>query len=623
MPVSLLVITSEIVAEKNCVSLPPLEYSTLEGPDGFRVLRLQPGSFSDPIRCILSVHCLRVVPDYEALSYTWGDNIGHDIECNDKSLFITENLCSALRRLRRETTVRLLWIDAVCINQSDVAERNQQLNLMQDIYRNAARVVVWLGKESVDSSMAFQLLSQINALQDSSNVWEWEEPLQTQHLTDIGLPEPSSLVWRALDALCWRDWFTRVWIIQEVTLAKEVMVACGNDQISWRAFEACAKFILQHSLVALTDVDPKRIVKLANFRAFQVGKGRRDQLLILLTQARDSYATGNRDKIYAILGLATEDDRITLNADYLKSVDEIYTSFAAVSMERYRNLDVLNAVQCHLYSLNSKLPTWVPDWEVHPVSRSFVLDSGFPNMSASNNSQPIVSFSQNNRILFATGVLVDTLYRVGDTFHEYVPLPGSVRRQRSRANGHFARELINDGRNALADTRWGVWEVIAHKIKHCPSGEDVFTTYIRTLIADSELETDAISETYRRYYVAWLRYWTALKLQENPRARRKHYSPPHSSQEDKTRAAKFMELHHRAAYGRRFFTSKQGYMGLGPVESRYGCVIVVLLGGRTPYILRKHGKHHYRFVGECFVHGLMNGEALNRDNNNHQVFAIE
>lgn len=293
-------------------------------------------------------------------------------------------------------------------------------------------------------------------------------------------------------------------------------------------------------------------------------------------------------------------------------------------MELYRNLDVLNAAECHHYRLNSKLPTWVPDWEVHPVSHSFVLDSGFPSMSASNNSQPIVSFSQDNRILFATGVLVDTLYRVGDTFHEYVPLQGSIRSKRSRVKGYLAREF-HDAEKAATDIRWGVWEVMAHKIEHCPSGEDVSNTYIRTLIADGELETDATSETYSQYYVAWFQYWTALKLQENPHygRRSKHYSPLHSSQEDKRRAAKFMELHHRAAYGRRFFTSKQGYMGLGPEESRYGCVIVVLLGGRTPYILRKHGKHRYRFVGECFVHGLMNGEALNCDNNNQRIFAIE
>lgn len=158
-----------------------------------------------------------------------------------------------------------------------------------------------------------QPLSQINALQDSPDVWESEDPLQTQDLTDKGLPEPSSfLVWRALDALRWRDWFTRVWIIQEITLAKEVMVTCGYDQIPWRAFEVSAKFILQHSLIALTGVDPKRILKLSDFRAFQVGKGRRDRLLVLLTQARESCVTDDRDKIYAVLGLATEDDKVTL-----------------------------------------------------------------------------------------------------------------------------------------------------------------------------------------------------------------------------------------------------------------------------------------------------------------------
>ena len=154
--------------------------------------------------------------------------------------------------------------------------------------------------------------------------------------------------------------------------------------------------------------------------------------------------------------------------------------------------------------------------------------------------------------------------------------------------------------------------MIAHNIGRYPTGEDVSTAYIRTLIGDDELAADATPETHCQHYTAWLRYWTALAVENKKGAK---HSPPQNSQDERMRAMKFMELHHQAAYGRCFFTSKQGYMGLGPQLASYGCVIVVLLGGRTPYILRRDGKHHYRFVGECFVHGLMNGEASSHDGN--------
>ena len=209
-------------------------------------------------------------------------------------------------------------------------------------------------------------------------------------------------------------------------------------------------------------------------------------------------------------------------------------------------------------------------------------------------------------------MIVDTLWHVGKIFWEYMPLSGSAMRHRSRLGEPLVRKYGQRLRDSALRSRWGQWEMIAHKIKQHPTGEDVSTAYIRTLIADDELAADSSPETYLQFYTAWLRYWTTLSRKNDEPSL---YSPPPRSQEDAIRATKSLELHHRAAYGRRFFTSKRGYMGLGPQLSSYGYVIVVLLGGKTPHILRKDGKAHYRFVGECFVHGLMSGEALACDSN--------
>ncbi|KAF2461212.1 heterokaryon incompatibility, partial [Lineolata rhizophorae] len=89
---------------------------------------------------------LRSSPKYEALSYTWGDALDrHSIACEGKTIRVTANLLSALQHLRQPDVTRILWVDAVCINQGNIAERDAQVRMMGDIYRMAARVLVWLG----------------------------------------------------------------------------------------------------------------------------------------------------------------------------------------------------------------------------------------------------------------------------------------------------------------------------------------------------------------------------------------------------------------------------------------------------------------------------------------------
>ena len=128
--------------------------------DAFRLLSLDPGGFNEPIRCTL-MHDSRtsINGSYEALSYCWGDYKLTKTILVDGCLFkVTENLESALRCLRDDSVtagrVRTLWVDAICINQADVPERNHQVSQMQRIYADAEEVLVWLGPASSDSGIA-------------------------------------------------------------------------------------------------------------------------------------------------------------------------------------------------------------------------------------------------------------------------------------------------------------------------------------------------------------------------------------------------------------------------------------------------------------------------------------
>jgi hypothetical protein len=427
----------------------------------------------------------------------------------------------------------------------------------------------------------------------TENASSARKPIKSGELTLKGFPERSSPRWRALDAIFWRQWFSRVWVIQEVSVAQSAIVVCGPDECSWSDMCTAAKYILDRSLDAVTDVDPKPVIKLANF--CERG-GSTCNLLCLSSEARNSHATDDRDKIYAMLGLASDVDGLSLFPDYSMDVSKLYTRMAKLWIERDGNLDILNAVEDHRYRIRKGLPYWVPDWEAHVHLSPFSAHPDFALMCAAGDSKSICTFGDDDKTLIARGQLLDSLDCVGVTFEEYIPIAGSI------CQGN----LIDDG---LAKTRPRQWKRMAHNLETYPTGENIESAFIQTLMGRVELESHMSSAELQLSYKAWRRYWEVVY--------RKHgklidFSHGELSTEDLGRAMYIMKGQQQAAYGRRFFTTKNGYMGLGPSLVRLSDKIVILLGGKTPFILRKVEKGGYRFIGECYVHGMMTGNGLNR-----------
>ena len=141
------------------------EYSTLLHDDSIRLLKLLPTD-DDPndrrLSCSLEECRLSNDPTYEALSYTWGLPIFPEIlSTHNGALKITENLASALRGLRLQDRVRFLWVDAVCINQDDLAEKGRQVAMMGLIYKSARQVICWLGQTDDSVGDAIETLEQL------------------------------------------------------------------------------------------------------------------------------------------------------------------------------------------------------------------------------------------------------------------------------------------------------------------------------------------------------------------------------------------------------------------------------------------------------------------------------
>jgi hypothetical protein len=180
-------------------------HKPVSSPKNFRLLLLHPSpELDDPIHC--SVREITMDGQhrhpYEALSYVWGAPTGdQEIICHGKTLMITANCLAALRHLRLRTRDRPLWVDSISIDQESIPERNQQIKLMGDIYKNAERVLIWMGEGNHDTTKLFRrlrwagaFLSLMNRSSASSSLTSRPLGMFYRYITStcMGPPNPPS-----------------------------------------------------------------------------------------------------------------------------------------------------------------------------------------------------------------------------------------------------------------------------------------------------------------------------------------------------------------------------------------------------------------------------------------------
>lgn len=312
---------------------PPEPINTGYGPlhgTTIRILRLLPGGHEDPLHGHFELIHLRhqdprsgepgaiSVGDeesptpYEAVSYTWANSLG-DREKNrviyigDRwdMLHITENCFDALRTCRFQRHDRRLWIDAVCINQTDNPERSHQVGMMRSVYSAARRVLIFLGMD------------------------------HTQKLTGSVSDDPEIVIKN--------PYFSRVWVIQEVASAKEALVLYAGLIMHWNFF---------HTNLGRLPIKTW---------VHQFDRARRidiDSFVTLLEDTRGCHATDPRDKVFALLGLSMA----PLEPDYTLSLQAVYTGLAASLVTKNQELAgrILDLAS-HGHVMPG-LPSWVPDW---------------------------------------------------------------------------------------------------------------------------------------------------------------------------------------------------------------------------------------------------------------------
>ncbi|KAI0445124.1 heterokaryon incompatibility protein-domain-containing protein [Xylaria telfairii] len=310
----------------------------------------------------------RPVAMFDALSYVWGTAslLRRRVALVEHStagkvawtqVGIGLNLDLALRDLRDQNKPRVMWIDAVCINQTDVKERNQQVKRMADIYSQASQVVVWLGPTNGTTKCAVDVFKHIanhvELLQDGS-VSPAPGTSAGFHRSDLQMPL-SDEQWRSIHDLVSRSWFYRLWVVQEVLLGgPRTIMQSGHHVMSWDVFCRAVVALSSNNYISPSlQVELERAITLCTANHFQEAA----KYILLIGAARS--CSDRRDLVYGFLGLLSRGLRNSIQPDYSATLKEAYINFTLAYINQTRRLEVLD-IAAHGHKLDS-CPSWVFD----------------------------------------------------------------------------------------------------------------------------------------------------------------------------------------------------------------------------------------------------------------------
>lgn len=327
---------------------------------------------------------------YEALSYTWGEprfeHRLYDISKGHEAvMLITANLDAALRKLRYKLETRVIWVDAVCINQRDDEEKATQIPLMASIYHGARRVVAWLGPV-VQNSDEEQGMKQLEILSRQSR--HFDDQLENRfHRNAIGLERHSQNIADFLSL----SWFSRLWIIQEIVLNIDVVLLCGDTQMTWARLIAALKNLRTHDETWKHIVAHRR--QIASLEAIadlwllhsRVGNEPLERLeawqpeecfIDLMDQFPGFGCADDRDRIFALFNLSSgitdklfRQGTINMSVDYSKPTHQTYATFALACLRsgQYNCERIFNAILLRQYAHQDvNCVSWAPDWRREP-----------------------------------------------------------------------------------------------------------------------------------------------------------------------------------------------------------------------------------------------------------------
>jgi hypothetical protein len=313
-------------------------YTPLAVSDEIRLLYLEPGTPEQVIKCTTKNVKTNVSLRYLALSYMWGPIVTKSIELNGQQYAVRENLWHALLLFRNVGKSIPFWIDAICINQDDESERNHQVSQMGAIYSEAMCVLVWLGVGDAASSEAIDMLGQL----DSPTFEEYSSEDEISILDDLATPKGNQRLLTIL-SLCRQSYWTRLWIIQEILMAKNIIICSGTKMLKWESFKWIFNGLLDRITATFRPYDansgeerkiissimtsiPAKLCKEQSRRSEDKSVENHRPLLLLCSEYGEADCADMRDKVYGLHSLAPSCCRMIVTIDYSLPLYQVYRS---------------------------------------------------------------------------------------------------------------------------------------------------------------------------------------------------------------------------------------------------------------------------------------------------------
>ncbi|TGJ82702.1 hypothetical protein E0Z10_g6056 [Xylaria hypoxylon] len=626
--------------------------------------------------------------DYMTLSYVWGEAEGaqkKSILLNGEPFLVLPNLYSALLQLRRTQRVQQgfkLWIDAICINQEDFVERGKQVGRMREIFASAWHVVIWLGTEADDSTLA------VTALRWLAMRSRGPGPLEGLYREGKKIDlSPFFIAWAkaksawkeevytALFNLLTRPYWQRTWILQEVAMARpDAPVICGERCLSCKDIYDAAVLIKTDENRLGRDIIGSVRPRIGQEWAYEFARDR-DLMNLQLEQrpeesssaagdadpvgflstlllSRDANVTKEEDRVYGILGLRSVAELVNINPNYGLPLATIYQNFTTQLLSK-GDLDILrlvSRVSGKIYGLdtleslapgeqsaasayfklfknslkppssrathivgkpcNHELPSWTVCWTCRPAPAAQLRGAYCAGGESSILTVPIHS---TDKTLVVQGLIFDTIRSLG-SFHPSeadARYPETDKESLPMANLYGTLESVQEA----------LWRTLVGNTKAQggpPSAEGSWLiseprTWFRHVLGVYTNGFGLAEQMTRNRGLPLCGYTLqqiVLGSTENPGFRQRLqiksgsglYSPSEEQWEVFSWAVNSMAW-------RRLMGTQSGRMGTAPAAAQLGDRIALLLGCSVPMVLREK-KDGWVVVGECYVHGVMDGEVL-------------
>jgi len=620
------------------VALPGLTYRALK-PREFRILLLsnnEERNGLNSLQCELRTLNVDTNLAYIALSYTWGDSGDRaTIELGNSQIHAQRNLVEALRSLY-DLGHRLVWADALCINQTDLAERGVQVSLMRNIFERAQEVLIWLDTVSDRGLVPEPLLGLLCADHVDTACFLSKAEVVMQDMRSYAV----------LRNLLKSRYWQRAWIIQEIAVASRVHVILADHKIPWSNLSILASTLM--SVLAMTDHDSiarlssdmdmddelaDGVAWLFSLDVIRTQKG--TSLLNILNISAGSKQREDIDVLYSKLGLAFDTSQLIQRPDYSKTCREVFVELALNYIREKRSLKVICCANLqslkfekdlHITSLG--LPSWIPDWrQIQEFSFISMISVTSPELIFCAAGEREADLRLLPHADIETLVVEGFIYDVCGTSPDLLPRPYPPTTspvspldatEAMEVTASFCRTVLA---NHFLITDWSCAEVLPPRelllfqqllrqyyeqgiVPEQPSlGRSGDTSYFEKV--PSMFDTWASLTIHGRSVKEWI---LACDL------------PSFKTGTDRGKSVQRLVHSFRHVLGHsRVVEGARAGIALVPRRTSPGDKICVLSGCEFPMLLRESQGRH-TVIGCCYVDGIMHGEAMRQYTAQGSVF---